>query len=474
MIILILLLAIVLRLVNLNQSLWLDEAVQAVTAQKSVAFIWQEIVGDFHPPAYHLLLNFWAGNFGSSEIALRIPSVLFGVGTVWLVYKIAQKLITNYQLLAALFMATAPFHIYYSQEARMYSMACFFATLSMFYFFQINELIINGLTNYKNKIIIFWAISASFLIYSDYFGFLVILAQFVILLWQKKFRFLFFCLFTFLLIFIPWLPMFLVQLKTGMAATHSLPGWSKLVNLSFFRALPITFFKFTLGRITIFDKRLYVLTLAFLLIFYGFLAIKAIKSNLKESKGGPGLIIGWLGVPVLFAWVSSLFIPNYQPFRLLLVLPAFYLLLVLGISSLKGKSLHIPVAILILTINVLSLAKYYFNPYFHREDWRGLVNYLKAQEGSAALLPSETSNWPVKYYDSKNKIQIVYGNMGISKLNELTDYENVYYVRYLVPVFDPEENILEWLKQLNFYKTQEISFNQISVWKFQPAQEFPN
>jgi len=129
----ILLLALILRLINLNQSLWLDEAVQAITAKGSFAYIFQEIIGDFHPPLYHFLMHYWVSIFGSSEIAIRMPSVLFGVGTVWLVYKIAkiicgqwsvvsgqglgvkdhQSLITNHKSLAtiaALFLATAPFH----------------------------------------------------------------------------------------------------------------------------------------------------------------------------------------------------------------------------------------------------------------------------------------------------------------------------------------------------------------------------
>jgi uncharacterized membrane protein len=75
MIFLILLVALVLRLINLNQPLWLDEAVQAVTAQKSLFYIFEEIKGDFHPPLYHALMHFWARVFGTSEVSLILPSV---------------------------------------------------------------------------------------------------------------------------------------------------------------------------------------------------------------------------------------------------------------------------------------------------------------------------------------------------------------------------------------------------------------
>lgn len=62
MIYIILILALVLRLINLNQSLWLDEAVQAITAQNSFSYIFQEITGDFHPPFFSFFNAFLGEN----------------------------------------------------------------------------------------------------------------------------------------------------------------------------------------------------------------------------------------------------------------------------------------------------------------------------------------------------------------------------------------------------------------------------
>src|SRR3990167_7167898 len=89
---LILLLSLVLRLISLNQSLWLDEGIQwwAVTTFPFKHLITEYIKGDFNPPLYHAILYFWVKVFGDSEISLRFPSVLFGLGIVWFTYKIAQ------------------------------------------------------------------------------------------------------------------------------------------------------------------------------------------------------------------------------------------------------------------------------------------------------------------------------------------------------------------------------------------------
>jgi len=93
MIFLVLFLALILRLINLNQSLWLDEAVGAITVKGPFLGIFEELRGDFHPPLYHILMWGWVRIFGASEISLRMPSVLFGVGTVLVIKKL-----TDYEL----------------------------------------------------------------------------------------------------------------------------------------------------------------------------------------------------------------------------------------------------------------------------------------------------------------------------------------------------------------------------------------
>lgn len=487
MICLILVVALGLRLFNLNQSLWLDEAVQAITAQKSFIYIFQEIRGDFHPPLYHFFMHFWVRIFGGSEIILRAPSVIFGVLTVWLIYKFIKELNINRSgdlnkeklaLVGSIFMATAPFHLYYSQEARKYSLACFLASLSMLCFIRIQKRAIDKLKNYRNKDIVFWFFSTILLIYSDYYGFLVLAAQFLILLLHKRAKFLSFCLFIYLLIYLPWLPMFIVQLKTGAAATRSLPEWGRLVNLSFVKAWPLTFIKFSLGRITVFNKTEYLLIAIVLAVVYGGIILQLIKKLvIRKLKDCDELLIVlvWLAVPLILAWVMSLFIPSYQPFRLLLVLPAFYILLVSGLGMIKLRWIRILGLVFVLGVNLLSLSRYYSNPYFQREDWRGLTRFL-IEQNTAAILPSATSNWPIKYYNQGEELRLVYGVEGVSEVDRfsgeiLADYKgagSVYYIRYLVPVFDPEEKVLSKLNSLGYQKIGEISFNQIEVWEFSP------
>ncbi|MCC7353650.1 MAG: glycosyltransferase family 39 protein [Anaerolineae bacterium] len=86
---------------------------------------------DVHPPAYYMLMLGWTKFFGAGIFALRLPSVLFGAASILLIYvlgNLAQDKWTG--LLAAGMLALNGHQIFWSQEARMYAMACFLGLLS--------------------------------------------------------------------------------------------------------------------------------------------------------------------------------------------------------------------------------------------------------------------------------------------------------------------------------------------------------
>ncbi len=89
------------------------------------------IAGEPHPPGYYILMLGWTKLFGSSILALRLPSVLFGIGSILLVYVLARYFEdTLTALLAAAMLALNGLNVQQSQSARMYSMACFLGLLS--------------------------------------------------------------------------------------------------------------------------------------------------------------------------------------------------------------------------------------------------------------------------------------------------------------------------------------------------------
>jgi 4-amino-4-deoxy-L-arabinose transferase-like glycosyltransferase len=84
-----------------------------------------------HPPAYYLFMLGWTRILGSGMVALRLPSVLFGVACVFLVYVLGVlERKTTAGLVAAAMLAFSGYQVFWSQLAKSYVIACFFGLLS--------------------------------------------------------------------------------------------------------------------------------------------------------------------------------------------------------------------------------------------------------------------------------------------------------------------------------------------------------
>ncbi len=138
---LILLLGFGLRLYRLSeQNIWWDEGHAVWAARQSLAQTTRITAQDVHPPLYLWMLHGWLRLVGTGELAVRYLSLIGGLLTVALVGVLARRLFGRpAALLASLLTATARFHIWWSQEARMYVWAAFFALLSVYLFSRLRH-----------------------------------------------------------------------------------------------------------------------------------------------------------------------------------------------------------------------------------------------------------------------------------------------------------------------------------------------
>lgn len=453
MIFLIVVLAFVLRLVNLNQSLWLDEAINVVYARSSDFwwFVTSYPVGDFHPPGWFAILWVWGQLFGFSEIAVRGPSVILGTATVWLIYLLGKQLFSRkIGLFAALFLAIAPLHVYYSQEARMYVFTAFAATAS-FYF--LHRLILQ-----KKLAGLGYILSLILIFYSDYLAYLVVPAQLFYLFLEKNLmKNLKFFLVSFLAV-IPWFLIFPRQLQTGLNAASSLPGWYGVVG-STFKDIILIPLKTFFGRVSFADKNLFILTSFFIGIVYAFIFSFGIK-KINQSK----LLICWILIPLILAFLISFFIPVLAYFRMIFILPAVYLLLAKGIDNLP-KKIAAPLFILICLVSVLSLMHYFLNPKFQRENWKEALSFVSSNLDDQSIVIFENTELPapVRYYVSDLKDF----KPGISSDLErnLIDKRKVWLFEYLVDVYDPKREVEKRLQSLEFKQTKVYDFTGVGFVK---------
>jgi len=123
----ILLLGYGLRLYRLgDQNIWWDEGHAIWAARQSLRQATDITARDVHPPLYLWMLHGWLRLTGESEFTVRYLSLLGGTLTVALTYVVARRLIGRRPaMLAMLLIAVARFHIWWSQEARMYVWATF-------------------------------------------------------------------------------------------------------------------------------------------------------------------------------------------------------------------------------------------------------------------------------------------------------------------------------------------------------------
>ena len=133
------------------------------------------------PPLYFILLNFWINLFGTSEAALRSLSAIFGIISILLIYQVGTALFNRrVGLISGFLSAISYYHIYYSQEARDYSLLLLLSLLSYFFFIKIIK---------QDKK---WHYPCYFLAnlllgYTHFYGLLIIASQalFFLLFWNK-------------------------------------------------------------------------------------------------------------------------------------------------------------------------------------------------------------------------------------------------------------------------------------------------
>jgi len=429
MIYLILVFGLALRLISLNQSLWLDEATSALAAKMNVAELFTKFLpGDFHPPLYYLILKLWSGLFGYSEIALRFPSIIFGILTIYVVYLIGKSLFSkNVGLVASLFLATSGLHVYYSQEARMYSLAALLVSLLTYLFL-------------RKKWFLF-SITLAALSMTDYISLLIIPVFWLFSLkdW-KKLALSHIPIFT---LFAVWLPIFLKQLVSGVSLKDS--AWWNILGTATFKNITLIPTKFILGRISFDNKFLYAGVVLTAVCLFGFLLFKARK--------GSKLLWSWLVLPILLGVLISFGIPTLTYFRFIFCLPAFYLLISNGVEE-SGKFSKI-ILISVISINILSTFYYLTNLRFQREDWR---NAAMAIGGQKTILPANSQKEALVYYGKGEQI------VDAQDLNS-KDRE-IWLSRYVWEIFDPKDSVRLKIESLGYNRTRESNFNGVVLYKY--------
>ena len=329
---------------------------------------------------------------------------------------------------------------------------------------SVNILVILKLVKGEKLNIFFLIASNIFVLMSDYIAYFIFPAQFIFLVSYKRnlLKKWFLALLTALAAGIWWLPTFLGQLDVGAVASANLPTWKFVAGGFDFKTIPLTFVKFIIGRISLADKVLYAGVLLPVCSIFVYLLYRGIRSADNLSRK---LLISWIVIPPLIATIISIWIPVYNYFRVLFILPAFIISVALGIFFFKKKLQYI-FLIAVFLIELICSLIYLFNPSFHREDWRGLVNFLETKKTSVILFESSGTLPPFDYY-AKERL-LAKGALkdfpakDESDVIDLSELEkDIYLVDYLVEISDPNRLVAKKLDKLGYKQMDIKNFNGV-------------
>ncbi len=455
------------RLVLINQSFWLDESIGAIEVRNGdlVHILTQFSKFDNHPPLYYVLLEFWTSIFGYSEISIRMPSVLFGVACIFLVFKICEILsqrfgkrdkVFKFMLASVLFLSNSQLHIYYSQEARMYSMTAFFSSLAIYSFITSRWFL--------------YSFSITFLYFTDYLP-LVLFPVFVVDGFLEKkpknwwFKF-FLSHLPVLILGIFWLKIFLIQLNNGRWLVQTLPEWKKIAGGANLKEVFFVWSKFVFGRISLIDKSKYLL-----LVFLASIPFVFSLMNAFRHKEAPIRIIWfWFFLSLLLGFLISFFIPAFTYFRFIFLLPSFYILVSYGIYKIKRQSFQNFLIFTILAFNFLSWLIYIRDPRQQREKWREAVGFIerRALPGDIVLFEYPDPFTPFRWYsrslvEAKGATDSVRAN--VSKTKERTEKlienkDGIYLFEYLRDLSDPTGVVQKTISEKGFKVKEEYAYFQ--------------
>lgn len=389
----IMLLAGFLRFYGLGfQSLWNDElntwgiALSNDSLAGTIAEFFTEMVG-VHPPGYYLLIQIIAEYFGDSEWVLRLPSAIAGLLSVFATYLLGRRLYSWREgLIAALLMAVLWTPVYYSQEARMYSLLLLFTILATYFWVPI----LRSLDRHSRPgffSVLGYVFSAALASYLHYFGFYLVALQglWVFLLFIRRPRMLVYVFLVYglvLLAYAPWMPVLFGRMGQGAGAISHIgtPGLRTFLNYAVF----------VFSRSPVFGL--------VVLVLYLFLLVKRLyplyqtggRAGTEGLLRSPGFLLGlWLTVPFAGAYVVSLlWTPILEPRYLIISLPPAYLLVARAVTRLPLRPSTQGVAVVagaaLLLFQLTFLMNYYSEP--SKEQIREAVQFAVENERPDSLL----------------------------------------------------------------------------------------
>jgi uncharacterized membrane protein len=357
-----------LRLFNLTaKPIWYDEACSISFASNTLnSFLSHRYL---IKPVYFILLRGWVLLFGSGAFAARSLSVLFGVLSVMVIYRLGKLLFNKtIGLISAFLLAVSVFHINYSQQARNYSLFGLLGLISMLIFARL-------LKKNKKQDWFLYIISNLLLVFTHPFGVLIVLSQTVYLLYvflrtKKKFSMFWICQIVIVIFFTALtLLVFKQNFKTNTADFKHMPDRKENLIIETYETFCFGGKRPKHGGLgsPISDNRLFLPRL--ISVIYIILFVLGVTFDRQKKKPGYKLdknqatllMLVWLGFSVLSGYlIPKSIMPSFLIRYLYATTPAFYILAAKGLAHPGLRNYRKASVFSLLALSFFSLRLLYF------------------------------------------------------------------------------------------------------------------
>jgi len=396
-----------LRIYHLGtQSFWQDEVFSVALAKMTLPQMVQATAQNVNPPFYYFLLHYWMMIFGTSDSAIRLLSALFGILAIPTIYVVGRQLFNKEAgLLAALILALSSFNIWYSQEARMYSLMVLLALLSMYFFWRFLQQ-----SNLVSSV--GYVLSTTLLVYTHTFGWLVVVAEniyvvtLLVLSKDRTYRLRHWAVLQAIVValFVPWMAVLIAQ-----TLRHVTTG----SNLA---APTIADFIYTFSEYSGTGVLLVLFLALSVLSLFGYQKVRGSmdwKAPLKalESYAWEVHIQGAAPVYFLAVWlltinlipfiISSFSSPIYLDRYTIAASVALYVLVAKGISNINYRYAKIAVMGIIVVLSAANLQVYYTS--ITKPQAREATSFIDAnlKSGDVILVTPDTHGAVFDYYNNR-------------------------------------------------------------------------
>jgi uncharacterized membrane protein len=362
------------------------------------------------PPLYYALAWLWTQVTGNGEWGLRFLSALAGVATIPVAYFLGRELRgPRAGFIAAALVAVNPMLLWYSQEARAYSLLGLFCALSLLYCvraLQTPSCRFASDSDEKRQLggkrdFILWGIFSALALATHYFAIFPLVAE-VVLLVRRRGRAILSGLLIVAVAVVLLAPLAIHQMSYGHAE------WIGKFSLGHRVAeVGITFMVGETGDIIGRTEQWQPALVPLALAAAAFVLLMARGSRSERRAAFVPLAVAGaaVGIPLLLAILSA-----GKDFVLARnLLPALVPLLVavaVALSTERARRLGTAIAVVLVAYSLGFCIYAGSSPELQRPDWRAVADHLGEPDGPRATVTWVLGEAPLRFYLSTGAIQL--------------------------------------------------------------------